>query len=102
MKVCHMADFQEIFYGIMKENLGSIFLIGVVRVKKVLCVMSIVVATFGLLGVFLGHNHVEARKSIVWQCRVCGDKAYCQSETTDHSAGGCGGDLFKRHVWERM
>ena len=70
--------------------------------KKIIYVMSVVALMFGLVGVIFGHNHVEARKSIVWQCRVCGERAYCQSETTDPPAGGCGGDFFKSHVWERM
>ena len=70
--------------------------------KKFLCVMSVIAVTFGLFVTVFGHSHVEARKSIVWQCRVCGERAYCQSETSDPPAGGCGGDFFKSHIWERM
>ena len=71
--------------------------------KKVIFILSAICFVFGLFIANSEHNHVDAAsKSIVWQCEVCGDRAYCQSETTGPPTGGCGGDYFKRHIWHRM
>ena len=71
--------------------------------KKIFLVMSAIVFALGLFAINTGHNQADAAsKSIVYQCEVCGDRVYCQSETTGPPTGGCGGDFFKRHIWHRM
>lgn len=71
--------------------------------KKVFLIMSAIALAFGFIILNFGHSHVDAAsKSIVWQCEVCGDRVYCQSETSGPPTGGCGGDYFKRHIWHRM
>lgn len=49
-----------------------------------------------------GHNHADAAGgSVNWQCRVCGQRAWLRQGTLPASYG-CGFDISKRHIWERL
>ena len=60
--------------------------------------MAFVLATT----VFTFRDNIAEAASSVWQCMNCGRQETWGGNGHPTSSYGCGGDINKRHVWQRI